>query len=348
VRQGRPIASLAVLDRATQSGYNDSVAVRREVLGGIDMGKILSPCRNRRKLAKLMMGVAGFLGVLVLAGVFLCWFLGIGSRQDLIAYRCMRAEHFHPVWKDLALRRIRKGDDLEETIRKHPPIRREDFGPYTSLLYHRGLVSFNTLQIIATDGVLISAHAGSCCWRHVFFDSPTHEQAIRQAYTEYLKQMGLEGYAWHIHQAITTGQDVFLAGRIERREIPNNAESGLSPEAMRQYKQYEEVYGPNYVKRLFPPTIPELTVEVAQVLYGNLKPGMTLTFPGGECEHALETEPQVVFLRFDDSRIVFPYTQGDELHEAVPRRALDWYESLTEEQFKEFEARTLARRREAL
>lgn len=155
------------------------------------MSRLLSLCPNRRKLAKLLIGAAGFLVVLLLAGAFLCWFLGIRSREDLLAYRCMRAEHFHPVWKDLALRRIRKGDDLEETIRKYPPIRREDFGPYTALIYHRGLLSFNTLQIIATDGVLIYARAGSCCWEHFFFESPTHEEAICQAYSEYVKQIGL-------------------------------------------------------------------------------------------------------------------------------------------------------------
>jgi len=329
------------------SGYNDSVVVRCEVLGGIDMSRLLSLCRNRRKLARLLIGAAGFLIVPLLAGVFLCWFLGIWSREDLVAYHWMRADHYHPVWKDLALRRIRKGDDLEETIRKHPPIRREDFGPYTALLYHRGLLSFNTLQIIATDGVLIQASAASCCWRHTFFDSPAHEQAIRQAYSECLKQMGLEGYAWHIHRAITTGQDVFLAGRIDRREITKNWELQFS--SAEERRQYEGIYGRDYAKLMGGPrTIPELTVEVAQVLYGNPKPGMTLTFPGEECEHAMKTEPQVVFLRFDDSRTIYPHTKGGELYHAVPRRALDWYQSLTQEQFKKFEARALARQRDAL
>ncbi|MEN6429111.1 MAG: hypothetical protein ABFE13_27495 [Phycisphaerales bacterium] len=311
------------------------------------MSRLLSLCRTRRKLAKLAMGAAGFLIVLLLAGVLLCRFLGIRSREDLVAYHWMRADHYHPVWKDLALRRIRKGDDLEEMIRKHPPIRREDFGPYTALLYHKERVAYNTLQIIATDGVLIDARAASCCWEHIFFESPAHEQAFNQAYSAYLRQMGLEGYAWHIHRAITTGQDVFLAGRIERREITKNRELQFS--SAEERRQYEDIYGRDYAKLMGGPrTIPELTVEVAQVLYGNLKPGMTLTFPGEECEHAMKTEPQVIFLRFDDSRTIFPHTQGGELYHAVPRRALDWYQSLTQEQFKEFEARALARQRDAL
>ncbi len=311
------------------------------------MGRLLSLCRSRGKLTKFLMGAAGFLIVLLLAGGFLCWFLGIWSREDLVAYHWMRADPYHPVWRDLALRRIRKGDDLEETIRKYPPIRRVDFGPYTALCYNKERVSFNTLQIIATDGVLIQASAASCCWRHTFFDSPAHEQAIREAYSEYLKQMGLEGYAWHIHRAITTGQDVFLPGRIERREITENRELELEYTS-EEHRQYEEIYGRDYAKLLGGPrTIPELTVEVMQVLYGNLKPGMMLTFSGEECEQTLKTEQQVVFLRFDDSRTVFRHTEGGKMYEAVPRRALDWYQSLTKEQFKEFEARALARQREA-
>ncbi|MEN6334891.1 MAG: hypothetical protein ABFE01_11565, partial [Phycisphaerales bacterium] len=271
---------------------------------------------------------AGFLVSSVLAVVLLCLFFGIHSRRDILAYRCMRAEHFHPVWKDLALRRIRKGDDLAEVVKRHPPVRLEECGPYTALLYHKGVVSFNCLQIIATKDVLIGARADSCCWNHVFFESPEHEPALREAWSRYYDQMGMEGYALHIHRAIEAGGDVFAARLVERREITETYTPKYSQEAL---AQYEKIYGRDALMAMEASasvyTRPELTVEVSNVLYGDLKPGTTLTFFGDECEHAMRTEPQVVFLHVEDSRIIFPHTEGGELYHAVPARALEWYQS---------------------
>lgn len=298
---------------------------------------------RRMEWKRIILTAAGLFASFIAVAVALCLFFGIHSRRDLLAYRCMSAEHFHPVWKDLALRRIRKGDSVTEVIKRHPPLRLEECGPYTALLYHKGL-SFNCLQIIATKGVLIGARADSCCWEHVFFEGPAHEPAFRQACSQYWAQVVLDGQAWHIHRTIQAGGDVFGARLVERREVTENCEpKEYSPEIL---AQYEKVYGKDFEKMLRHSgkrTRPELTVEVSKVLYGDLKPGTTLTFFGDECEHAMRTEPQVVFLHVDDSRTIFPYTEGGELYHAVPARALEWYQSLTAEGIKELEARCLAR-----
>ncbi len=232
--------------------------------------------RRRKWLRRLVIAGFGLVVAAVLLGVFLCWFLGIHSKRDLLAYRGMRAEHFHPIWKDLALRRIRKGDDLAATIKKHPPLWQEQYGPYTVLCYHRGGVAFNTLVIVATNDVLIYARAGSCCWDHVFFESPDHQAAIRQAYALRLQQMGLDGNAWHIHLAIQAGQDVFRAERIQCREaVRKYSVERLSEELKGQYRQ---AYGPDFERLLSEEQGIEVTGVVSEVLYGDLRAGDTVTF----------------------------------------------------------------------
>ena len=120
------------------------------------MGEPFTTDRKPTRRTKFLLMAAGSLTALAMTAVLPCLFLGIRSRQDLTAYRAMAEGSFPPVWKDLAWRRIRKGDELAETFEKHLPLRWEDFGPYTVLLYHR-LGSANTLQIVAANGVLIRA-----------------------------------------------------------------------------------------------------------------------------------------------------------------------------------------------
>lgn len=273
--------------------------------------------------------------------VLACLFLGICSRRDVLAYHCMISEHFHPIWKELALRRIRKGDDLAETIKRHPPLSREDFESYTVLLYSdSGLL--NNLQITATNGVLIDARVTSCCWKHVFFESPTYEQALVEASSRHMKQKLLEIDAYRIHRAIMAGQDVFTAKRIEHCEVADDPNSQHSQEMIRQY---EEIYGRDYVKQLgiLAHTRTALTVEVSTVLHGDLKPGAALTFFDEECSETDLAEPPTVFLHVEDSRTIDPDSEGGELYLTVPGKALDWYRSLTEDQIKDFETRCLAR-----
>jgi hypothetical protein len=246
----------------------------------------------------------------------------------------MVREHFHPAWKDLALRRIRKGDSVESLLQRHPPVRREDFGPYTKLSYaKRG--SFNTLAVVAKNARLIDARAGSCTWQHVFFGTPEEESAFSRAYLQYLRQRTLEGQAYHIHRTIAAGQDVFLSRRVERskvRDEPN--ESGYSSEMLQEMRQ---IYGQAYLDPVM--THLELTVEVTKVLYGDLEPGTVLKFRGDNCGDAGQKGSETVFLHVDDSRILYPHSQGGETYATVPKEALDWYQSLSPAQVKELEAR---------
>ena len=100
-----------------------------------------------------------------------CAFFDINTFQDVRGYIEMR-RGFHPVWKDLALRRVDTGDGTGNFLRKHPPPLVVEYGPFTDYEYEippRGYISFNTLRVTAIDGRLISARAGSCTWRHTFF-----------------------------------------------------------------------------------------------------------------------------------------------------------------------------------
>jgi hypothetical protein len=247
--------------------------------------------------------------------------------MDVTAYRMMMKEDFHPVWKDLALRRIKKGDSIASVLAKHRPWRREDFSPYTALYYEPPLYS---LTILAKDGVLISAEAGSRCWHHVFFTTPEEEDGVSRTYTEHVKRERVKTHAYRIHRAVTCGQDVFISGRVKRTEIPYDL-----PEE--QAEQYREVYGADFV-----PTRLRLTAEVTKVLHGDLKPGTTLEFPGTNCGGVDPNAPETIFLHFDDAQMLYshsPFWSPGELYLTVRREALEWYQSLSPEQVREFETR---------
>lgn len=299
-------------------------------MSGEDRGLTLEPQRRWRRKIVLIIAVA--LAVVALLLAFLCHFTGIHSARDIVAYRAMAREHYHPVCKDLALGRIRKGDDVEKLLQRHSPSHLERFGIYANLSYSpHG--SFNTLTIVAKNSRLILARAGSCTWRHTFFNTPQEETAFACARREYREQMQLEEDAYKIHRAIALGQDVFLSDHVERREVPDT-----SPSAKEMMAQLKAIYGDRYIHSVAM-TQGELTVEIKDVLYGDLEPGAILKFPGDECDKADLDDPETVFLHFEDGGTMFEHAQGEPLYITVPKRALDWYESLTDDQIKAFEAR---------
>jgi hypothetical protein len=104
----------------------------------------------------------------ILAGLAaLACYLDVHSGQDVIAYIGMSRE-CHPVWKDLALRRIQAGQSVAEVVRMAPPRHRHDWNDYT-LLSYGDLGDFTGLAMLAEDQRLIFAQATSCCWQHEFF-----------------------------------------------------------------------------------------------------------------------------------------------------------------------------------
>jgi hypothetical protein len=288
---------------------------------------------NPRTLRRAVLAVNGLLILLTFAVVFLCGRVGIHSPKDVVAYRALIRGHYHPVWKDLAWRRIRKGDPIESVLKRYPPLRRDDFPPYTELRYNE-VGSFDGLAIRAKDGKLIAAGVGSCTWTHLFFDSPGEEEAFNTAYSAYAQQRLLESQAFEIHQVINGGQDVFLARVIDS--------GGRQYSGMQELR---EIYGQAYLDSMGL-TRPELTVEVTTVLYGDLQVGALLTFSGENCDLAEAGEPEPVFLHVEDMRLLNPQNEARQGYVTAPRKALDWYQSLTPDQVKELENRGLARRGE--
>ncbi len=278
----------------------------------------------------IAIAVAGLLTVLALAIVLLC-----GYWDNILIYRTMAREHYPVIWKDLAWGRIHKGDQLDSLLQKHPPLWREDFGPYAHLSYTT-LGSLNMLEIFAKDGRLIVARAGSPSWTYVFFDAPAEEGAFESAYSAYLQQ---ERQAFEIHRAIVGGQDVFFAWVIDCHEV---ADDSYDSEMM---AKLAAIYGREYLEASGMLTrCDHLTVEVSTVLHGDLQPGMILTFANGGCGQIRPGDPDSVFLHVDDQRLLYPRSPTEELYTTVSREALDWYQSLTADQIRDLEARYLAGR----
>jgi len=275
---------------------------------------------GRRRWKRFLIPAAWIFASYVLVIIFLCAFFDVRCLRDVKAYRCMMRRPPHPIWKDLALRRIHNRSDLTQTIKKHPPTKCEEYGPYTLLSYSEG-GSIDTVCVIATGGVLVYADAfgydpsSRYCvrWGYVFFSDPTHVRLFEQARERHLDQVRLKQDAWLIHRAIAAGQDVVLCRQIERRE--SDGEPGYDDETMRMY---EQIYGRDALTSMLGLRC-ELTVEISQSLSGDLKPGTQLTLSVEKCSQDDLAEPELVFLHGEEGE---PYV-------LVPKKALEWYQSLT-------------------
>ena len=136
-----------------------------------------------KRWVRVALVVACGLAALVVSA---CWYLGIWGYGDLIAYGGMYME-CHPVWKDLALRRVYSGQSVDELISLSDPPVVERHGRYVHVNYQNSpefARSENALQltgitIVAQDGKLVQAVAWSCAWSHTFFNtlSPQEQRA---------------------------------------------------------------------------------------------------------------------------------------------------------------------------
>ena len=288
-----------------------------------------------RKAAAI--GVGLLIG-LPFAAVLTCSCLGIRSEMDVIGYCTMVRKDYHPIWKDLAWRQIKKGDSLESLLQRHSLFEHKDYGAYTVLRYNDG-----ELIVWAKEGRLIEAKAGGDGWEHTFFATPSEERPRSEACSAYMRQKTLEHQVLQIHRVITAGQDVFLGWAIERHEVPGHS---YDPQMM---AELEAIYGRDYLVASGMMTAHELIIEVMTVLHGDLQPGMILTIPNGQCGHIQPGDSDVVFLHVDDQRLLYnPQYPAEESYTTLPREALDWYQSLTAEQVKDLEGRCLAERAELL
>jgi hypothetical protein len=270
--------------------------------------------RRRKKATRVAVCLIILVALLVLA---VCHVLGIRSKMDVLAYYAMAQESYHPIWRDLALHRPRRGAPVENLVKAPPPVTLDEFPPYTVLGYsERG--AFNVLDVIAKDGRLIAAGAAGCTWSHNFFETPAEREPFGLAHSQYTQQQLVEAAAYRIHLAITHGQSVFLSNRIRRQPVP-------------------EVNKPNQLR---------LVVEVTRVVHGDLEVGTRLEFSGNECREEDLNEPETVFLHFDDSRVAYPHSAEESVYLTIPKKALDWYQSLTGDQVSELERKALSRRRD--
>src|SRR6185295_3782724 len=93
-----------------------------------------------------------------------CLFFRVHRPQDFVAYLGMVRE-CHPVWRELALRRLGAGDSAADLLRRFPPSNREEFGRYAVYVYYRGSrPAMTRLTVIARDGRLVRATSVSCAW----------------------------------------------------------------------------------------------------------------------------------------------------------------------------------------
>lgn len=114
----------------------------------------------------------------------LCAFLRVWHPRDLAAYRGMAAE-CHPVWRAFAFRQFAQGDSTAALFAKFPPTRREEFGRYGIYSYGAPM-AFTGFTVIARDGRLASAGAGSCTWRFTFFE--TVDPQLDHDYQAYMEK----------------------------------------------------------------------------------------------------------------------------------------------------------------
>jgi hypothetical protein len=133
-------------------------------------------------------GVFAFSAFLILL-LSLFTFFRVWSPRDLAAYHGMAAE-CHPVWRAFALRQFSRGGAITALFAKYPPTERDEFGRYGIYSFYRGDlkdgIPFTGLTVIARDGRLITATAGSCTWMFTFFE--TADPQFKQDYKAYMQE----------------------------------------------------------------------------------------------------------------------------------------------------------------
>jgi hypothetical protein len=142
---------------------------------------------NRR--FKISVGLALVLAAALVAcaGYFRVW-----NWHDLHVYREMSKE-CHPVWRDLHWGRIRAGQNVDDVIAATEPLQVTRYGEFVELEYQQapGGFAFTGVRIIAKNGRLAGASAGSCCWDRTFFDelSPDDWKAYDDASLAYRQSL---------------------------------------------------------------------------------------------------------------------------------------------------------------
>ena len=111
--------------------------------------------------------MTGFISIILATFIF----FKISSVNDIMAYPGMYYEA-HPVWEDLAFRKIDNNDEEIKFISKYKPSEITVLDNYKILDYGKNdRVRFTVIRIISKDGKLKHASANGCTWEHEFFNS---------------------------------------------------------------------------------------------------------------------------------------------------------------------------------
>ena len=275
---------------------------------------------KNRKLKKLLLISSGVLGVLVVCIVATCFYFRITSLMSAQTYLLMLGEGLDPLCKDLAFRRINKGDTVVEVVAKHPPFAIYEFGQYAYVRY-----GVSGGVVIATEnGILISACIETDVCYHSFFDSPDKTEDLNHAWQAYNEQQRMESDAYLLHRAIVNGQDVFLSNQVEESSAPPES-LGVNPDPGMFGMEYEE---------------PLLNVQVSKVLYGSLIEGDELNIlqNGNSC-WGYDNPSSIVFVHFNNPKIIHPDSNEVEYYSSISKRTFDWYQELDKTQMNEFVSR---------
>ena len=123
------------------------------------------------------------------------WFLvtdGLPSIERYVTMQLSLRSEIHPIWREIDNGQIYAGQSVDEIFELHQPTETETYGPYTVLGFERdpqpNTLSFSGLNIVAKNGKVVSASAGSCTWQRTFFDSmsPEDHQHLSELLTESL------------------------------------------------------------------------------------------------------------------------------------------------------------------
>ena len=139
---------------------------------------------NKIKLKKIAVALGVGFSLFAIAALLLCIFFGVHSYSDIVAYAQMQG--MHPIWKDLAFRRIVKGVDVNNVFNKYTPVWELKYPPYHQLNFQDPYGP--GLTIFAKNNKLIYAGVGGDWWGHVFFNSPEEDEEHSKLFSRFICQ----------------------------------------------------------------------------------------------------------------------------------------------------------------
>jgi len=133
---------------------------------------------------------------IVILAVVAAWCFRIHNFRSILAYWYMR-QGCHPIWRDLAWRNVRAGENLGAFLSLHKPSIITRFDNYTKMQFFKnynpeaGVIHFTGITVIATDNELVCAVAWSCTWHHSFFSTLSTEEkkGYRESFRRYVDSL---------------------------------------------------------------------------------------------------------------------------------------------------------------